>query len=134
MVCLQCGAKTHITNSRLQKRSNRVWRRRQCLSCRSTFTTEESPLYDKAWLVQATDSSVEPFFRDKLLLSLYSSLEHRQTALSDASSLTDTIIKKLQGHVQGGRIWAGTIVQTALVALNRFDKAASVYYQARHKL
>jgi hypothetical protein len=67
------------------------------------------------------------------MISLYNSLGHRQTALKDAAALTDTVIKKLILQVESGKLWSGTIAQVAQVALNRFDKAASVYYQARHQ-
>jgi transcriptional regulator NrdR family protein len=75
----------------------------------------------------------EPFSRDKLLLSLYKSCEHRKDALSDAASLTDTVIKKLLTQVQNGVINRTHIIQVVQVALNRFDKAASVHYTAFHK-
>jgi transcriptional repressor NrdR len=133
MVCLHCGAKTHVSNSRLQRRSQRVWRRRQCLRCKAIFTTEESALYEAAWTVQGHDSAFKPFSRDKLFLSLYKSCQHRSSALQDAADLVDTIIKKLAGGVEDGRLWSGTISQTALVALSRFDKAASVHYRAFHQ-
>src|SRR6185437_9888562 len=106
MVCLNCGAKTHVINSRLQKRSNKTWRRRQCLVCQAVFTTEETANYGAAWLVQASDGSLMPFWRDKLMLSLYQACEHRQTALKDASELADTIIKKLASQIENGRLWA----------------------------
>jgi transcriptional repressor NrdR len=133
MVCLYCGAKTHVFNSRLQKRSQRVWRRRHCSSCGSTFTTEETALYSAAWRVQGQNGLLGPFSRDKLFLSLYKSCQHRPNPLDDASALADTIIKKLSQTVENGLLWAGTISQVSQVALSRFDKAASVHYQAFHR-
>jgi transcriptional regulator NrdR family protein len=133
MVCLHCGAKTHVSNSRLQKRSQRVWRRRHCINCGSTFTTEETALYGAAWRVQGQDDRLKPFSRDKLFLSLYKSCQHRPNALEDASDLADTVIRKLTEMVEDSRLWAGTISQVSLVALSRFDKAASVHYQAFHR-
>ena len=132
MVCLHCGAKTHVTNSRLQRRNQHIWRRRECLKCGAIFTTEESAVYGAAWTVQEHDGTYKPFSRDKLFMSLYKSCQHRETALADASDLADTIIRKLSGSVENGRLSARTIVQVAQVTLNRFDKAASVHYQAFH--
>jgi len=74
-----------------------------------------------------------PFNRDKLLLSLYRSLEHRPKSLVDAAALTDTVINKLRFLTTGGLLATKQITQTAQVALNRFDKSASVHYQANHK-
>ncbi|MDL2341473.1 MAG: hypothetical protein QFB87_00115 [Patescibacteria group bacterium] len=73
------------------------------------------------------------FSRDKLFLSLYNSLQHRPTALADASGLTDTVISKLSPQVQAGIVRPAQITQLATVALHRFDTAASVHYQAFHK-
>lgn len=132
MVCIHCGAKTHVTNSRLQRRSNQVWRRRQCLNCQAVFTTEEGAQLATAWTVQAANGALEPFSRDKLMLSLYQSCGHRPTALQDASHLSDTVVHRLSSAVENGRIWAGSIAQVCQVVLNRFDKAAASYYAARH--
>jgi transcriptional repressor NrdR len=130
MVCIHCGGKTQVINSRHQKHHNQVWRRRQCADCHAVFTTEEIAAYHAAWVVRSKTGRLEPFLRDKLFLSLYRSCEHRKTVLADAGALTDTIIKKLTGQVINGSLDSRTILATAQVALNRFDAAASVSYQA----
>lgn len=132
MVCVQCGAKTHVSNSRLQRRNNQVWRRRHCLACGAVYTTEEAVQYGDVWAVQSQNGSLQPFSREKLWLSLYKSCEHRQTALEDATALCDTVLRKLMPLGENGRLGINTIVQVSQIALNRFDKSASVYYQARH--
>ena len=133
MVCVQCGGKTSVENSRPQKRSNQVWRRRQCQSCYTVFTTEESINYSGSWRVKYPNGSLQPFVRDKLLLSLHRSCQHRKTALADAQGLTDTIIKKILTQTSDGIINSQSIIQITQVALNRFDKAASVHYAAFHR-
>ncbi|HEX7633150.1 MAG TPA: hypothetical protein VF401_02370 [Candidatus Saccharimonadales bacterium] len=132
MVCIHCGAETHVTNSRPQKRLNQVWRRRRCDDCGAIFTTEEVAQYTTSWAVLDTAGHIRAFNRDKLFLSIYGSLQHRATALADATALTDTVIKKLGNHVREGVIIGSHLAQTVQVALNRFDKAASVHYQAFH--
>ena len=132
MVCIYCSDETHVINSRPQKRLNQTWRRRKCLNCGAIFSTQEGADYSAAWTVGAVADGINPFNRDKLFLSLHNSLQHRPTALSDASALTDTVIQKLRGEVRNGSIRAHTITQVVQVALNRFDKVASVHYQAFH--
>jgi transcriptional regulator NrdR family protein len=90
-------------------------------------------LYEAEWAVISNTGALTPFTRDKLLLSLYESCKHRKSALSDAGALTDTIIKKLLPHAQHGRVSRTLIIQTAQVALNRFDTAASTHYTAYHQ-
>lgn len=133
MVCIQCGSDTKVVNSRLKKRSNQVWRRRKCLGCGNVFTTDETVSYVTSWMVEDKTGSYQPFLADKLLLSLYRSLQHRSTSLSDAMELKETIINKLWAQFVNGRIDSQTIVQVSHVALNRFDKAASVHYDAYHR-
>ena len=132
MVCIQCSSKTKVVNSRPQLRSNQVWRRRQCVKCQATFTSEEAVNYQMTWLVKSRSGALEPFSRDKLFLSLHKTCQHRKTALADAGALTETIIHKLSGRVSNGVIASREIVQLAQVALNRFDGAASVAYGAFH--
>lgn len=132
MVCIHCCSETKVTNSRPQKRNNQVWRRRECHNCYAVFTTEESVQYSGAWTVRSKTGSLQPFSRDKLLVSLLRSLEHRKTALDDATALVETIIKKLASTVNNGKIETAQIVQITQVALNRFDSAASVSYSAFH--
>ena len=133
MVCLHCGSETQVINSRLQKRSNQVWRRRKCLTCGNVFTTEETINYDGTWMVRSKNGHLQPFSRDKLFLSLYHSCRHRQTAETDASGLTETVIKKLLARSSDGVIDSQMIVSTAQVVLSRFDRAAAVQYNAYHK-
>ncbi|HSX53199.1 MAG TPA: hypothetical protein VLF90_02415 [Patescibacteria group bacterium] len=123
-----------MANSRHQKKSNQVWRRRHCVSCQGTFTTIEQADLPLSLLYKKDLSHVEPFSRDKLFLSLYNSLKHRQTALSDASSLTATVIGKLLLTVKAASVDRSTIIQTATETLKHFDKAASVTYSAYHSL
>jgi transcriptional regulator NrdR family protein len=133
MVCVQCHHKTQVINSRHQKRSNTVWRRRSCTNCGIIFTTNESADYGALWAVVAKNGRLSPFSRDKLMLSIYGSLQHRKTALSDAAGLADTVIARLAPSITGGSLSSASIKTTAQVALNRFDTLASTHYQAFHK-
>jgi transcriptional repressor NrdR len=133
MVCVYCGGDTRVVNSRLKRKNNQVWRRRHCSACGATFSTEETAQRELAWQV-LDGGRPQPFLRDKLFLSLYKSCEHRKTALDDAKGLSETIIRNLSAHhLDKGAIKKSDIAQVAQVALNRFDKAASVHYQSFHK-
>lgn len=133
MVCVQCGSKTSVENSRHQIRTNRVWRRRQCQKCGTVFTTEEQIDYSGIWRVRPPKGPLRPFERDKLFVSLLRSCQHRKTAISDAVALTDTVINKLLTHIEDGVIESGHIIEVAQVALSRFDNAAGVHYAAYHR-
>jgi transcriptional repressor NrdR len=132
MVCIYCGVKTSVTNSRHQKKSNQVWRRRQCANCSGIFTTLEQTDLPLSLLYKKDSSHIQPFSRDKLFLSLYNSLKHRNTALNDATALTSTVIGKLLPTIKDASVERADIIQTITETLKHFDKAASVTYVAYH--
>lgn len=132
MVCIYCGGDTRVTNSRHQKKANNIWRRRRCQLCHTVFTSVEAPDLTASIVVRKASKPVEPFSRDKLLLSLYNSLKHRQTALEDATALCDTIINKLVPESNRAALDVNVISGIAYSVLNRFDKAAATSYRAFH--
>lgn len=131
MVCVYCESETRVVNSRHQKRANNVWRRRQCMSCQAVFTTLEGPDTGQVFRV-SRHTTLEPFSRDKLLLSIHDSLKHRKTAVSDASALTNTILSRLHAQLVDAVIAPEQIAQTSLDVLNNFDSVAATHYQAFH--
>jgi transcriptional regulator NrdR family protein len=133
MVCIYCGEKTAVSNSRSSIKYIQTWRRRRCTVCKAVVTSVET--YDLAATIRVKNSvgSLEPFLRDKLLISLYRSLSHRKTALQDSSALTQTTITKLIVPEHRG-ILSNTLVRdTSLEVLDRFDKAAATHYKAHHQ-
>jgi transcriptional regulator NrdR family protein len=132
MICVYCGGKTEVTNSRLQKRANHVWRRRHCLDCGATVSTIEQTAYESVWRVQIKDASLQPFHKQKLFIELYKACEHRPKALEDATALTDTIVGLLRKHANHGLLESSDIALTSHEVLRHFDTAAAVYYEARH--
>ena len=133
MVCIYCAGETKVSNSREQKRLNQTWRRRNCLSCCAIFTTLEAAAWEQAFVVQSPETKQpQPFSRDKLFLSIYESLKHRPTALSNATALTNTVIAKLLSNAQAGSLERADIINTTEQTLKHFDKPAAVYYAAYH--
>jgi transcriptional regulator NrdR family protein len=102
------------------------------MNCETVFTTEENVLYGQCWAVRDKSSKIRPFSKEKLFLSIYKSCEHRKTAITDSSSLTNTVIKRMISYANTGIIDAPKIKQVTQTALNRFDRSASVHYHAFH--
>jgi transcriptional regulator NrdR family protein len=82
--------------------------------------------------VKDKSGALRPFWRDKLLISIHSSLTHRKAGLNDASGLTDTIIAELLTIAKNGVLEVAQIKLAISIALKRFDSAAAVYYDAHH--
>lgn len=132
MKCLYCGGETRVANSRRQRKPNTVWRRRRCLACHTVFTSIEEADLAASVVVKKHASHVEPFCRDKLLLSVYDSLRHRKTAIADAESLSRTVIARLLPNIKRAEIKAATLRDVTYSVLKRFDGAAATYYRAYH--
>jgi|SRR5688572_32409193 len=133
MVCIYCGSETRVVNSRKQRRSNNIWRRRVCTKCSAVFTTHEETDLSAVLVVQSKDRRHnQKFLRDKLFLSVYESCKHRPSALIDAAELTDTIINALAKENSGAIIPQEKIVHATEKILKRFDATAAVFYHAYH--
>lgn len=132
MVCIYCGGPTTVTNSRLQKQLNQVWRRRHCENCGAIFSTHEAAGLSDSLMLRATNGSLEAFSRDKLFLSVYESCKHRKKAVDDASAITLTIIGNLSGFSATGEILRKELVDIVLRVLNNFDPTAASVYKGLH--
>jgi transcriptional repressor NrdR len=134
MVCIYCGSDTAVTNTRPQKRLNNIWRRRHCKACGAIFTSIEAA--DLAYSVsyKKPTGDLEPFSRDKLLLSIHESCKHRSDAAEAASALTDTIIQQVLPTINDGLVARGDIVVIAKKTLAHFDKTAATHYTAFHPI
>ncbi len=134
MVCIYCQSDTQVINSRPQKRSNSVWRRRQCEGCNTVFSTEEHADLTKSVVVRKSPKRLEAFQNDRLFIDLYESLKHRKTALKDARALTSTIISKVLMLQVDGIIEKNDITRCTYEILGYFDNAAAVHYRAFYPL
>jgi len=131
MVCLYCGGGTKVGNSRLQRRSNQVWRRRICKRCGAVFTTHEA--IDLSSTLLVTSGGVpKPFVTDMLFTELLLAMSHRKNAYLDAREATNTVIKRLL-ELPGKPLYSPP--QISLITsdiLKKLDKRAHLRYTAEH--
>ena len=131
MVCLYCGGETKVTNSRLQKRNNQVWRRRECLVCHAIFTTHESVELESALSVDKNGQN-QPFLPDLLLKELMLALSHRKDVYTASREVLGTIIRKLLTLPQKPLYKPADISKITSGVLKRFDRRAYLRYLADH--
>jgi len=134
MVCIYCSSPTSVKNSRLQRQNNSIWRRRSCAKCTSIFTTVERTDLSSTFVVRdASNKEVVPLSRDKLFLSIYKSCKHRPGAMTEASSLAQTVINNLvAAHHRDGVIDRHDVSRQTHSVLKRFDDVAATFYAAYH--
>ena len=131
MVCLYCLSETRVANSRPQKRSNQIWRRRACKRCGAVFTTHEAIDLSSTLLV-VVGGSPKPFEVDILYTEMLLAMSHRKNAYLDAREATNTVIKHLLA-LPGKPLFSPS--QISLIAsdvLKKLDKQAHLRYLAEH--
>ncbi len=133
MNCIYCAGDTSVVNSRPQKRTNSVWRRRECKDCGVIFTSNEHIDLSGVIVVRNNRHS-EPFSRDKLFISIHDSLKHRKAPLTDAQALTDTVIKHMLTVRIEPEVSVGILSNYCHQVLEKFDRAAASHYAAFHDI
>lgn len=132
MVCIYCGSRTNVTNSRAQKRQGTTWRRRVCRQCGAIFTTIEQADLRAGFRVRKNSGELVPFNRNMLFLSIAKALGHRRDAVEAADALMVEITAQLVKNNSGAVIELSNIIQTTLSVLGDFDMPAGVQYAAYH--
>jgi transcriptional repressor NrdR len=131
MVCLYCGGKTEVANSRRQKRNNQVWRRRRCLQCSAIFTTHEAIDVSSSLMVEIRGLPV-PFVPDKLYTEVLLALQDRPDCYIAAKEVTSTVINALLGLPESPIFIPTSISAVTARVLKRFDSRAYLRYVAEH--
>ncbi len=131
MVCIYCGSKTKVTNSRPQSRLSQTWRRRECTRCHAVFTTEEQVVYNNALRVKKRSQLTERFNNEKIYLSLLKASDHLPNAPILATNLTETVISKLlKQKPMSPIILTERISDISKSVLKAYDAAALVKYMS----
>lgn len=131
MVCVYCEAKTQVRNSRLQKRNNQIWRRRQCEACKAIFTTHEAVDLRTTLMVDSGDSP-RPFLPDRLFTEVLLALQDRKDCYTAAREVTNTVIKGLMKLPNKPLFSPTQISRGAADVLKRLDRRAWLRYVAEH--
>ena len=129
MKCIYCNQETKVVNSRPKKLDHQTWRRRTCDTCHATVTTTESVALDEALRVEKRSGDIEPFYRDKLYISVYKSIDHLASPASTATYLTLNILRHLyKAKPFDPVVPSKTIAKHASTVLKHYNAAASVRY------
>lgn len=80
-------------------------------------------------LVRKNSGSLEPFFSNKLFISLYKSIDHRKNAQNEAYVLMQTICAQLL-PAMNKELSSSIIAEHTITALKHFDPVGAVKYQS----
>ncbi len=135
MKCPFCSnPDTQVKDSRPAENGATIRRRRTCGECEARFTTFERVQLRELTVIK-TDSSREPFSREKLLRSLHLPLQKRPVDTSDIECTVNTIIRKLEesGNSDITSVMIGEYVmeELAKIDLVAYIRYASIYKDFR---
>lgn len=137
MVCIYCFTTTKVVNSRRQRRTNNIWRRRKCLGCGAVFTTNEKVELETSLMIKKPNgraTALTPFSRDQLMINIYESCRHRASAANDAAALTQTVVNDILPTAADGVIDKTQLIKGTAKVLKHFDPVAATIYAAYHPL
>lgn len=134
MFCINClNPSTNVTNSRPNKKSPQIWRRRLCPICGVVFTTYERPSLSENKKVSLTNGTNEEFNIGQLILSIsraftHAPLEAQKNSLWIAQTAEDTL------SISQEELTPRHIATTTYQVLKRYDELAAMQYAAQHQL
>lgn len=132
MRCPRCGdLRDRVIDSRVIQEGERIRRRRQCVACRTRYTTYES-IEQIELRVLKRNGRTEPFHRYKLLSSLSKACEKRPIKLDTLERLVDEIVTEL-GAESGREVPSRLIGLRAMEKLQTVDQVAYVRYASIYR-
>ena len=136
MVCPYCQHRdTNVTNSRQHRDQPRIWRRRQCTRCKTTFTTYESVAEKELPLiVDPNKKKPVTFSMPKLLISIYECLPADDPKRADnAQALALSVYHELSERTSA-ELERSAIAKTAYEVITRYNARSGLSYGVSHGL
>jgi transcriptional repressor NrdR len=131
MRCPFCGhSEDKVLDTRIQKDGG-IRRRRECLSCKSRYSTLETVLLSYPFVIKK-DGRREPFNKEKLLKGLRASCQKRPVSLAQL----DAIVERLSSWVVtrgDGEINSRIIGRRVMAELKQVDDVAYVRFASVYK-
>ncbi len=137
MICIKCTSQnTNVVNSRLQKKTSLVWRRRQCAHCKSVFTTHETPRPNEYYLVHSSkETTPRPYNLGRLVISIGECFSHDpERGKETAIWLAQSVERQIATFSEDELVTSSIIAHLTHTTLKRYDAVAAVQYAARHHL
>ena len=119
-----------VVDSRLSKDGTAIRRRRECLKCKSRYTTYER--VERLPVVVKKDGRRDPFTPDKILESIKQACVKRSVSNEDIEALVKKVEKAIQ---ESGvkEIESSAIGEIILAGLREIDEVASIRFASVYK-
>lgn len=131
MQCPHCSFfENHVLDTRLQKESV-IRRRRECLNCKSRFTTIETLLVHYPHVVKK-DGRREPFNKEKLRRGIQIACKKRPVSITQIEGVVGNISKWAQ-HRGEKEVPSSSIGQMVVSELKKMDDVAYVRFASVYR-
>jgi transcriptional repressor NrdR len=130
MLCPACrSGDTRVIDSRDDE--NAVRRRRECQSCRHSFTTYERIEAARLFIVKK-DGRREPYNRDKVLAGLRRACEKRPISETQMQEIADEVERELNARGES-EVPSGLVGELVMSALRKLDKVAYIRFASVYR-
>ena len=132
MRCPACGhVDSKVVDSRQSDDGVTIRRRRECLDCRTRFTTFER-LEPAALLVVKRFGEREPFDRQKVVAGVQSAVKARQVAAGEVEALASAVEEEVR-QAPGGVLTSERVGRAVLERLQELDVVAAIRFASVYK-
>ena len=132
MRCPACGhVDSKVVDSRQSDDGVTIRRRRECLDCRTRFTTFER-LEPAALLVVKRSGEREPFDRQKVVAGVQSAVKARQVAAGEVEALASAVEEEVR-QAPGGVLTSERVGRAVLERLQELDVVAAIRFASVYK-
>jgi transcriptional repressor NrdR len=132
MKCPYCGhSEDRVLDTRVQKDGELIRRRRECLDCKSRFTTVESLLVSYPMVIKK-DGRREPFTKEKILKGVQAAAQKRPISTAQVEALVDRISTWALSH-NDKEIPTQIIGRKVMNELKRLDDVAYVRFASVYR-
>lgn len=132
MKCPFCSyTESKVVDSRPAEDSEKIRRRRECLSCGKRFTTYEA-IENTPLIVVKKDHTRQIFDRDKLLRGLLRACEKRPVALETLEELVDSI-EQTYANAMLKEVSSVELGEQVLKELKKLDKVAYIRFASVYR-
>ncbi len=130
MRCPECGYDdSKVIDSRPTE--DKIRRRRECLKCKSRFTTYEV-IENIPLMVIKKDNSIEPFNRQKLIDRVLRATVKRPVKLETVEKMVDEIVNDIKNKLQR-EVTSEKIGEAVLLKLKDIDKVAYIRFASVYR-
>lgn len=132
MKCPFCAhSEDKVLDTRIQKDGG-IRRRRECLSCKSRYTTLETVMLNYPYVIKK-DGRREPFNKEKLLHGLQAACQKRPVGLNQIEAVVERIASWIITRGEG-EVASRVIGRRVMAELKQLDDVAYVRFASVYKV